>query len=403
MGRLIPSFRTLTTIAGVGAVAGAVYFSDPRASAYEYAVLPAVRAVLDGEESHKQVVKLMRYPLLNPSLPAGWLSNLDPQGLLGVTLFKNTSNPKVKPLYLSTPVGVAAGLDKNGEAIDSLFQLGFSWVEVGSVTPLPQPGNPKPRVFRLVEDKAFINRYGFNSDGHAEVLARLKIRASKGITQKPGQVLALNLGKNKTGDEVQDYVRGVRTFGPYADALVVNVSSPNTPGLRDLQADDKLKALLVRLVKERDNLPLDKLPPLVVKIAPDLEEAQVKAMGLAIKESKIDGVIVGNTTITRDNLKNKVHNKEIGGLSGPPVKALELKVLKTLRETVGPQLTIIGCGGISNGQDALDFAKAGANSVQLYTSFAYRGPGTPSLVCEDIQRQLKGDSWASVSGSDSKA
>ncbi|PRT56942.1 Dihydroorotate dehydrogenase (quinone), mitochondrial [Wickerhamiella sorbophila] len=398
MGRVVPSFRTLTTLVGVGSVATAIYLSDARASGYEYGVLPLTRATFDGEESHKQAVKLMRFPFLNPSLPKNWLKNVDPNGLLRVTLFENSPNPKVKPLRLSTPVGVAAGLDKNGEAIDTLFQIGFSWVEVGSVTPLPQPGNPQPRVFRLPEDKAIINRYGFNSDGHAEVLARLKIRAAKGIVQKPGQVLALNLGKNKTGDEVQDYVRGVRTFGPYADALVVNVSSPNTPGLRDLQADDKLKSLLVRLVEERNKLKLDALPPLVVKIAPDLQEAQVKAMGLAIKESNVDGVIVGNTTITRDNLKNTVHNNEVGGLSGPPVKPLELKVLQTLRETVGPELTIIGCGGISNGKDALEFAQSGANFVQLYTSFAYRGPGTPSLVCEDLLKQLGSRSWKQVSG-----
>lgn len=398
MGRIIPSFRTLTTVVGVGSVATAIYLSDARASGYEYGVLPLTRAALDAEESHKKAVKFMHFPFLNPALPSKWLENTDPKGLLATTLFENSSNPKVKALRLSTPVGVAAGLDKNGEAIDSLFQIGFSWVEVGSVTPLPQPGNPQPRVFRLPEDKAIINRYGFNSDGHAEVLARLKIRVAKGITQKPGQVLALNLGKNKTGDEVQDYVRGVRTFGPYADALVVNVSSPNTPGLRDLQADDKLKSLLVRLVEERNKLKLEALPPLVVKIAPDLKEAQVKAMGLAIKESKVDGVIVGNTTITRDNLKNTVHNKEVGGLSGPPVKALELKVLRTLRETVGPELTIIGCGGISNGKDALDFAQSGANFVQLYTSFAYRGPGTPALVCEDLIKELHDRSWKQVSG-----
>ena len=239
MGRF-PLVKKLTTFTSLGAIAGYFYFSDSRASGYEYAVMPLVRYFLDAEESHRQGIKLMKIPQLNPSPPSDWLEKTDPQKLLSVSLFKNSANPKVKPLELSTPVGVAAGLDKNGEAIDTLFQFGFSWVEVGSVTPLPQPGNPKPRVFRLEEDRALINRYGFNSDGHAAVLARLKVRNAKGKTQEPGQVLALNLGKNKTGDEVEDYVKGVRAFGPFADALVVNVSSPNTPGLRDLQADDKL-------------------------------------------------------------------------------------------------------------------------------------------------------------------
>lgn len=397
--------RTLATVTSVGAVAGVLYLQDPRASAYRYLIMPIGRAIIpDGEKSHRAAVEFMRFPFLNPKLPKRWIELADTAGLLRTSVFGADTNAdlqgkRVKKLELATPIGLAAGYDKNGEAIDTLFNLGFSWVEIGSVTPEPQEGNPKPRVFRLPEDKAFINRYGFNSEGHAAVAARLELRESK-IKQsaycykRPGQFLAVNLGKNKTGDEINDYVKGVRAFGTLADALVVNVSSPNTPGLRDLQGGAKLTQLLDRLVKERNQLPIQELPPLLVKIAPDVNHTQIKAIAEAVQLSGIDGVIVGNTTIGRPGpLKSNPDTiNQTGGLSGPPVKPLELQALRLLRKEL-PRLPIVGCGGVQDARDALEFAKAGADFVQLYTSFAYDGPEKPSVIAEDLVKLLDGQNW----------
>lgn len=385
----IPRLRNLGALTTLAACAGFVYLRDPRASAHEFFIMPAVRTLFDGEDSHKIAITFMKFPILAPKIPDRWLKNLDPEHSLSVTLFGNSKNPRVQPLRLPTPVGLAAGVDKNGEAIDALFGIGFSWVEVGSVTPLAQPGNPKPRLFRLPEDRAIINRYGFNSDGHSAVLARLRIREVKHKLNKG--VLAVNLGKNKTGDDVQDFVAGVRAFGTHADALVVNVSSPNTPGLRDLQKEEKLGNLLKTLVAERNTLPGSSIPPLLVKISPDVSTNEVDLMARAIVDSGIDGVIVGNTTVQRPPLKSTL--KENGGLSGPPVKPLELAVLRQLRTVVGPDLTIIGCGGISSGQDAMDYRQAGADFLQLYTSFIYRGVGTPVTINEEIHAALDGERW----------
>ena len=390
------SLKRLTTLAAVGTVGGFWYFSDPRATGYRYLVMPTGRLLVpDGEQAHRLTIELMKYPFLNPRLPGKWRQLVDPHNLLGTELFGDAVNPKVRKLFVNTPVGIAAGFDKNGEAIDSLVNIGFSWVEVGSVTPLPQPGNPKPRVFRLENDKAFVNRYGFNSDGHALVAARLQTRPA---SRPHGQVLAVNLGKNKLGDEVQDYVRGVQVFGGLADALVVNVSSPNTPGLRDLQAGGKLGDLLTTLVAERDALPYGELPPLLVKIAPDVSLDQIKAIATAVKQSHVDGVIVGNTTIGRPSTLQSDRSvvAENGGLSGPPVKPLELQALRLLRHEVGPKVTILGCGGIQTAEDALDFARAGANAVQLYTSFAYDGPEKPAVIAEDLVKLLEGKKWSDV-------
>lgn len=399
--------RTLATLTGVGAVASILYLQDPRASAYRYILMPIGRAIIpDGEKSHRAAIEVMRFPFLNPKLPKRWIELADPTGLLRTSVFGTETGAqlegkRVKKLQLATPVGLAAGYDKNGEAIDTLFNIGFSWVEIGSVTPNSQEGNPKPRVFRLSQDRAIINRYGFNSDGHATVAARLELRDSKEqrasyTCKRSGQFLAVNLGKNKAGDEIDDYVKGVRTFGTLADALVVNVSSPNTPGLRDLQGGAKLAQLLDRLVRERNQLPIQELPPLLVKIAPDVSHTQIKAIAEAVQLSGIDGVIVGNTTIGRPGpLKsNPDVVNEPGGLSGPPVKSLELQALRLLRKEL-PHLPIVGCGGIQDAKDALEFAKAGADFVQLYTSFAYDGPEKPSVIAEDLVRLLEGKSWSS--------
>lgn len=325
-------------------------------------------------------------------------------------------NVNVFGTTLLTPIGLAAGLDKDGEGIDSLFDFGFSYVEIGSITPEPQPGNELPRFFRLPKDEAVINRYGFNSTGHFNVLSNLRLRFAKytltefGNSFRKNKLLGVNLGKNKYGDEVEDYIKGVERLGPYADVLVINVSSPNTPGLRDLQNELKLTNLLTKVVARRDELGnnvLGKLPPVVVKVAPDLTEPEIESIANSAISSKVDGIIISNTTIARPQMITSDSEliQQTGGLSGKPLKALSLKALRTLRKyTKDSNVVLIGCGGISNGKDALEFGKAGASFVQLYTSFAYKGPGLPAKIRDELLVLLEkeGKTWTEIVGADSK-
>lgn len=352
--------------------------------------------------------------------------------------------------HFSNPVGLAAGFDKHGEAIDGLFNLGFGYVEIGSITPEAQDGNPKPRFFRIPSSQSVINRYGFNSDGHLAVLERLRNRVHAWLVKNanllpesiftppqisgdpdpdpveailhsrtdaqvldqlnvprslvPGKVLAINLGKNKASaaESIADYVAGVQTLGPYADILVINVSSPNTPGLRSLQRREIVQALLEDVVKARNELTSSNKPPILLKIAPDLSKDEVADIGSAAKASKVDGIIVSNTTISRPLTAGiDPVTQEAGGLSGPPVKPLALRVLKTLYALTGGEIPLIGCGGISTGQDALDYAKAGASFVQLYTALGYQGVGLPRMIKDEIVDELKkeGKTWKDVVGS----
>ena len=393
-------------LALAGIIGGAYYLLDARSAVHEYVLCPIIRNITDGEQGHKLGILCMKYGLVP------WLRETSNDNVLSVDVFGTK---------LRSPIGLAAGLDKDGEAIDSLLDCGFSYVEIGSITPLPQPGNPKPRFFRLERDDAVINRYGFNSSGHFNVLATLKLRFEKLITRfsrnseepfsnafKSGKLLGINLGKNKQGEEVGDYVKGVQRLGPYADVLVINVSSPNTPGLRDLQSESKLLKLLSTVVQERDlngkNL-LGKLPPVMVKVAPDLSEPEIESIAAAAKQSGVDGIIISNTTIQRpENLlsDSKVVG-EVGGLSGKPLKPLALQALKTLRKhTKDSKLVLVGCGGISTGKDVVEFGKAGATFVQLYTSFAYKGPGLPAKLMDDVRDELnkEGKSWMEIVGLD---
>jgi len=283
-------------------------------------------------------------------------------------------------------------------------------VEIGSVTPKPQQGNPKPRMFRLEEDKAVINRYGFPSQGHAFMLSRLKERLPnweiefEHASLRPGDLLAVNLGKNKDSpaDSIDDFIAGVKTFGPYSDVLVVNVSSPNTPGLRGLQNKEHLEGLLKGVTEARDELKPShitaKKPKLILKLAPDLDEAQLIDIADLVQKANLDGVIVSNTTIQRPKHLVSSEKTEIGGLSGPPVKPYSLKALKTLRQHLPASIPLIGCGGISSGADALEFAKAGASLIQIYTSFGYDGVGTCRRIKDELVEELKkeGKTWKQV-------
>ncbi|OBA21280.1 Dihydroorotate oxidase [Metschnikowia bicuspidata var. bicuspidata NRRL YB-4993] len=402
--------RSILFLAGAGAATAAgIYVLDARAGIHEYVFCPLIRMFTDAETGHKVGVLLMKYGLV-PRLPAEDRKTEDGLlAVLGVDVFGTR---------LRTPIGLAAGLDKDGEAIDSLFDTGFSYVEIGSITPEPQPGNPQPRFFRLPRDDAVINRYGFNSTGHFNVVATLARRFLSNVAEdsqtnafRDGKLLGINLGKNKAGDEVEDYVKGVSRLGPYADVLIVNVSSPNTPGLRDLQSELKLTSLLTRVVGERERVGQNKLgrkPPVLVKVAPDLTEPEIESIANSAKTAKVDGIIISNTTVQRPldlYTTDQQLISQAGGLSGKPVKPLSLQALRTLRKyTKDSDLVLIGCGGISSGKDALEFGKAGATFVELYTAFAYKGPGLPAKIRDELAQLLvqEGKTWQQIIGEDDK-
>ncbi|CAE6482993.1 unnamed protein product [Rhizoctonia solani] len=375
------ALKTSALVLGTGLFIA--YYYDSRSAIHRWVVPPLMRATLDPEDAHRLALRVLGTRLA----PTDHGEN-DP-----------VLKCKLWDIEMPSPVGLAAGFDKDGEAIDGLFQLGFDWVEIGSVTPKSQSGNPKPRVFTLPEDDAMINRYGFPSRGHDLMLARLRARSRSPwvddgttLSAEPRQVLAVNLGKNKSSppDSVADYLAGVRRFGAHPDVsvLVINVSSPNTPGLRGLQNRGMLEELLEAVCKERDALPRSTLPKIVLKIAPDLDEVAIQDVAEAVRESGADGVIVSNTTIQRPKLRS-ASAQEIGGLSGPPLFPLSLKALKTLRAHLPASIPIIGCGGISSGADALEFARAGASSIQLYTAFGYSGVGTARRIKDELTDELK--------------
>lgn len=272
-------------------------------------------------------------------------------------------------------VGLAAGLDKNAACVDGLARLGFGFIEVGTVTPRAQPGNPKPRMFRITETQSIINRMGFNNEGLEKFIQNIR----QSSYQKNGGMIGLNIGKNAdtpVEQATQDYLLGLRGVYPYADYITINISSPNTKNLRDLQQQKQLNELLSTLAQERSKLSDEhgKNVPILLKIAPDLTKQQVLEIAEVVSNNKIEGVIATNTTLSRDAVKQYQHGNEAGGLSGPPVHPMSLTVIETLRKQLGKNVTIIGVGGIMSGQQAAEKIQAGANAVQLYTGLVYRGP-----------------------------
>ncbi len=292
-------------------------------------------------------------------------------------------------------LGLAAGFDKNAVGIDALAALGFGFVEVGTVTGEPQPGNPRPRLVRLPADRAIVNRMGFNNDGAEVVARRLAARGSRRGSHTPGPVVGVNIGKTKVVPEdaaVGDYEKSTTLLAPYADYLVVNVSSPNTPGLRDLQAVAKLEPLL-RAVRRRADDVVTRRVPLLVKIAPDLGDEDVLAVADLAVELGLDGIVATNTSITREGLRTPARRVEAagaGGLSGLPVRARATEVVRLLRGRVGADLALVGVGGISSPQDALERLDAGADLLQAYTGFVYEGPGWPRRMNAELTRVLAG-------------
>jgi dihydroorotate dehydrogenase len=333
---------------------------------------------LDAERAHHLAFGGLRTLAAMPGgtalIRASWGTTHDPRSAV-----------EIAGLRFPSPVGLAAGFDKDAIGFDALLALGFGFVEIGTVTALAQPGNPKPRMFRLKDDRALINRLGFNNGGAVATAARLMARdRSRGI-------VGVNIGKSKVvaeEDAAKDYETSATLLAPFADYLVVNVSSPNTPGLRNLQAVEKLEPILraVRAASERacdGRAP----PPLLVKIAPDLNDDDVDAVAQLAGALSLAGIVATNTTIARTGLtasSEHVASLGAGGLSGAPLRTRANEVVKRLRERMGPRTLLIGVGGIQTAQDAKERMQAGADLIQLYTGFVYGGPTTPS----DIERGL---------------
>jgi dihydroorotate dehydrogenase len=295
-------------------------------------------------------------------------------------------------LDFPNPLGLAAGFDKNAEIPDAMFSLGFGFVEVGTLTPRAQPGNPRPRVFRLLPDRAVINRYGFNNDGHAPAHARLAARHA-------GGVVGVNIGANKdSSDRIADYVRGVETFADVASYLTINISSPNTPGLRDLQEPEALRELLARVLDARARARVSR--PVLLKIAPDLELDQLDAIVRIARDARIDGMIVSNTTISRTASLVSPLAKESGGLSGAPLYSLSTRLLAQTFLRAEGQFPLIGVGGVDGPDAAFAKFEAGATLIQLYSALVFEGPGLVARVKRGLAERLAREktTLASIAG-----
>ncbi len=298
---------------------------------------------------------------------------------------------KVWDLTFPNPIGLAAGYDKDAEVCDAALALGFGFVEAGTVTPKPQPGNAGQRLFRLTEDEAVINRFGFNSRGLAHFVDRLARRRAR-----PG-IVGANVGKNRDAtDAAADYVAGIEAVGALADYLVVNISSPNTPGLRTLQARARIEELLARVQDFRRSQTAGRRPPLLVKVGPDLDDNEMRDIAEAVLAAGVDGLIVGNTTVTRPaTLKSAVRSAQ-GGLSGKPLFALSTACLATMYRFTEGRIPIVGCGGVASGADAYAKIRAGASLVQLYSALVYHGPGLVPGIKSELAALLRRDGFKSV-------
>lgn len=352
---------------------------------YSDVAMPLVQLV-DPEIAHELAVKALKYGLA-PSQKTE-----DPRSLRTTVL----------GLQLKSPIGMAAGFDKQGEAVEGLHKIGFSFVEIGSVTPKPQSGNPRPRVFRLPEDKAVVNRYGFNSDGHDVVWQRLKgLKESKSFDG----ILGVNLGKNKeTEDATRDYVDGIKRFVDVADYFVINISSPNTPGLRSLQNKRNLEELLTAVNAARESA--GGKQPLFLKLAPDLSDSERQDVADVVlsEKSRVDGLVLCNTTITRPNLTNS-NRQESGGLSGAPLADISTAMISDMYRRTRGSIPIIGVGGVFSGHDAYVKIRAGASLVQLYTSYVYHGPPVVAKIKRELCEILEANGFSSVTdalGKDAK-
>ncbi|WP_395677644.1 quinone-dependent dihydroorotate dehydrogenase [Inquilinus sp.] len=342
-----------------------------------FALAAPVLKALPPETAHRATITALKLGLGPAAAEAD-----DP--VLAVTLWGR---------HFANPIGLAAGFDKDAEVVDPMLRLGLGFVEIGSVTPRAQPGNPRPRAFRLPDHQALINRYGFNNRGHAAAVARLEARRLNGAAA-PG-LLGINVGRNKDSrDPDSDYAAGIRAFARLADYLVVNISSPNTPGLRAMQSREPLQRLLAAATAARADATAR--PPLLVKIAPDLTPEDLEDVAEVALAAGIDGLIVSNTTIARPAGLPPDLAGEPGGLSGKPLMQPSTAVLRRMAKLLAGRLPLVGVGGVASGADAYAKIRAGASLVQLYTALAYRGPGLVGEIKRDLAGRLRADGFRSV-------
>ncbi len=338
-----------------------------------YRLLRPAIFLFDAEKAHRIAVNSLKFVPVGKNSPA-----------------TGPLTTQVAGITFPNPLGVAAGFDKDGEVPDALLTLGFGFAEVGSITPRPQEGNPKPRLFRLEEDRAVINRMGFNNSGGEARLAKRLWR---------GGVVGINIGANKdSADRIADYAAMANMMAPLASYLAVNISSPNTPGLRALQDEGALTALLDAVIGVRDMAAAmhgGHSPPIFLKVAPDLEPADVDAISRIALDKKLGALIVSNTTIARPPLQSP-HASEAGGLSGAPLKDMALERLRDFRKATGGEMPLVGVGGIATAEDAWQRIRAGASLVQLYSAMIYRGPGIAREITKGLEELMWRDGFASI-------
>jgi len=332
-----------------------------------YRLVRPLAFALDAELAHRLTLKALR--LMPPRRPPDFPASL---------------KTRVAGIDFPTPVGLAAGFDKDAEVPEQMLSLGFGFVEVGTLTPQAQRGNPTPRLFRLRQDRAVINRMGFNNGGqpaaHGRLQQHLKMRGIVGV----------NVGANKDSkDRIADYVRGVRAMAPVANYLTINISSPNTPGLRGLQARGALDELLAAVREVRSD------KPIFLKVAPDLDDGDPERITRSAIDHGIDAVIVSNTTVSRPPLKSRYAN-EAGGLSGAPLKPFALDALRKFHSASGGEMPLIGVGGIANADDAWERVRAGASLVQLYSAMVYEGPGIAARIAQGLAQRLKREGFTNI-------
>jgi len=340
---------------------------------------PALFA-LDSETGHRFAIEALK------KLPVTSARNRPAQA--GPTAIE------IAGLTFPNPVGVAAGFDKDAQVPDALLGLGFGFTEAGSITPRPQSGNPQPRLFRLVEDDAVINRMGFNNAGAADAVQRLEARHGR------GGIVGINIGANKDSDDrIADYAQMARIMAPFASYLAVNVSSPNTPGLRALQDESALSALIDGVIEARDDVWSGDLggarPPIFLKVSPDLKPADVDAIARIAMDRQLGALIVSNTTIARPALRSR-HAGETGGLSGAPLRTLALERLRDFRKATGAAIPLVGVGGIASAEHAWERIRAGASLVQLYSAMVYEGPGIGAQIASGIEELMRRDGFSNI-------
>jgi dihydroorotate dehydrogenase len=333
-----------------------------------YRLIRPALFVIEAERAHRLALTALRLgPARAPRPPGGPLQI------------------EVAGLAFPNPLGMAAGFDKDGEVPDALLGLGFGFAEVGSITPRPQAGNPRPRLFRLVDDRAVINRMGFNNGGAAAAAARLAARTRRGV-------VGINIGANKdSADRIADYAQMTQVMAPLADYLAVNISSPNTPGLRALQDEGALTGLLDAVLEARGEAG----PPVFLKVAPDLAPGDIEAIARIALDKRLGALIVSNTTVSRPALRSPLAS-EAGGLSGAPLRELALARLRDFRKATAGALPLVGVGGIASAEDAWQRIRAGASLVQLYSAMVYQGPGIARRIVRGLEALMRRDGFASL-------